>query len=71
MKAEDMLKMKVDSKIRVTMFYFESELASSMKEHKTDGYLKEFDKDSEYCSWVDLNGNRRPHVHINCIELVD
>lgn len=71
MKAADMLKMKVDSKIRVTISYFESELASSLKDHKKDGILKEFNKDSEYCRWVDLDGNKQPHVHISSVELID
>jgi hypothetical protein len=71
MKAADMLKMKEGSKIKVKSFYFGSELISDLVENTKEGFLKEFDKDSEYCRWTDLNGIEQPYVHINSIELID
>lgn len=70
MKAADMLKMKEGSKIKVKTFYFGSELISDLVENTKEGFLKEFDKDSEYCRWTDLNGIEQPYVHINSIELI-
>ena len=72
MKAADMLKMKDGSRIKVKTFFFGSEFISDLVEKNTkEGFLKEFDKDSEYCRWTDLNGVEQPYVHINSIELID
>lgn len=71
MEASDMLKMKKGSKIKVKTFYFGSEFISDLVENTKEGFLKEFDKDSEYCRWTDLNGVEQPYVHINSIELID
>ena len=66
-----MLKMKKGSKIKVKTFFFGSEFISDLVENTKEGFLKEFDKDSEYCRWTDLNGVEQPYVHINSIELID
>ncbi|MBP7845847.1 MAG: hypothetical protein KA007_00215 [Candidatus Pacebacteria bacterium] len=71
MKAADMLKMKDGSRIKVKTFFFGSEFISDLVENTKEGFLKEFDKDSEYCRWTDLNGVEQPYVHINSIELID
>lgn len=69
MKAEDMLKARKGSRITVKTFFFASEFVADLQDNTTEGILGDFDKDSEYCSWTDLNGNKKPHVHINCVEL--
>lgn len=71
MEASDMLKMKDGSRIKVKTFFFGSEFISDLVENTKEGFLKEFDKDSEYCRWTDLNGVEQPYVHINSIELID
>ncbi len=71
MEASDMLKMKKGSRIKVKTFFFGSEFISDLVENTKEGFLKEFDKDSEYCRWTDLNGVEQPYVHINSIELID
>ena len=71
MEASDMLKMKGGSRIKVKTFFFGSEFISDLVENTKEGFLKEFDKDSEYCKWTDLNGIEQPYVHINSIELID
>lgn len=71
MEASDMLIMKEGSRIKVKTFYFGSELISDLVDNTKEGFLKEFDKDSEYCRWTDLNGVEQPYVHINSIELID
>ena len=71
MEASDMLKMKKGSRIKVKTFFFGSEFISDLVENTKEGFLKEFDKDSEYCRWTDLHGDAHPYVHINSIELID
>lgn len=70
MKAEDLDIAQSGDKIRVRTFFFPTEFVADLKDNTTEGILKDFNKDSEYCAWTNLEGVQQPHVHISSVELI-
>ena len=57
-------------RIKVKYGYFDSELSAELKFDFAEGFLVEQDLESGYCSWIGLNKEKQPNVHISCIEFI-
>jgi hypothetical protein len=54
----------------VTTGSFASELAGSLSTRTIKGIITEFDEESGYVNWTDLNNNPQPCVNINCVSFI-
>lgn len=65
-----MITIKLPCKAYITTGVFTSNLASSLSLNTTKGIITEFDEQSGYVNWTDLNNNPQPCVNINCVSFI-